>query len=181
MSVPQNTIAIVYDYDQTLCPNYMQDEVLFPAFRHRLGAVLEALPGAGEGRGLRQRTGLHEGDARLPRDGPADERASCASSAPTLNFYKGLPEMFDEFKNGLLAAGARHPRHQGRALHHLLRAEGADRRQRLAPLCEGDLRLRVRRGLRRVASPFRSASSATRRRRSSSSASTKACSTCRRT
>ena len=32
MAVPQNTIAIDYDYDQTLSPNYMQDEVLFPAF-----------------------------------------------------------------------------------------------------------------------------------------------------
>jgi hypothetical protein len=32
MAVPQNTIAIVYDYDQTLSPNYMQDEVLFPTF-----------------------------------------------------------------------------------------------------------------------------------------------------
>src|SRR5947207_14948485 len=32
MSAPQNTIAIVYDYDQTLSPNYMQDEVLFPVF-----------------------------------------------------------------------------------------------------------------------------------------------------
>ena len=32
MSAPQNTIAIVYDYDQTLSPNYMQDEVLFPKF-----------------------------------------------------------------------------------------------------------------------------------------------------
>ena len=32
MSSPQTTIAIVYDYDQTLSPVYMQDDVLFPAF-----------------------------------------------------------------------------------------------------------------------------------------------------
>jgi len=32
MFAPQNTIAIVYDYDQTLSPSYMQDEVVFPAF-----------------------------------------------------------------------------------------------------------------------------------------------------
>lgn len=32
MSTPQNTIAIVYDYDQTLSPSYMQDEVVFPTF-----------------------------------------------------------------------------------------------------------------------------------------------------
>ncbi len=32
MSAPQNVIGIVYDYDQTLSPTYMQDEVLFPAF-----------------------------------------------------------------------------------------------------------------------------------------------------
>jgi len=32
MTAPQNTIAIVYDYDQTLSPSYMQDETVFPGF-----------------------------------------------------------------------------------------------------------------------------------------------------
>jgi hypothetical protein len=35
MAVPQNTIAIVYDYDQTLSPNYMQERFCFL----RLGSI----------------------------------------------------------------------------------------------------------------------------------------------
>ncbi len=32
MAAPQNIIGLVYDYDQTLSPTYMQDGVLFPKF-----------------------------------------------------------------------------------------------------------------------------------------------------
>ncbi|MDP0491891.1 MAG: haloacid dehalogenase-like hydrolase [Verrucomicrobiota bacterium JB023] len=32
VAAPQNIIAMVYDYDQTLSPSYMQDDVLFPRF-----------------------------------------------------------------------------------------------------------------------------------------------------
>ncbi len=32
MAAPQNIIALVYDYDQTLAPRYMQDDVVFPEF-----------------------------------------------------------------------------------------------------------------------------------------------------
>src|SRR4029077_3043392 len=32
MSAPQTTIGLVYDFDQTLSPGYMTDEVLFPHF-----------------------------------------------------------------------------------------------------------------------------------------------------
>ena len=32
MSAAQTTIGLVYDYDQTLSPSYMTDEVLFPHY-----------------------------------------------------------------------------------------------------------------------------------------------------
>jgi hypothetical protein len=102
MSVPQITVAIVYDYDQTLSPNYMQDEVIFPTF------------------GIDARKFWSRCHALVKDDGYDNELAYMKTlldyldlDRPTnshlrdlgakLNFFPGLPEMFEEFKSGLLS------------------------------------------------------------------------------
>ncbi len=102
MATPQNTIAIVYDYDQTLSPSYMQDEVVFPAF------------GIDKDRFWRRcsemvRDGGYDGELAymkvlldtLGMDRPTNEELK--SLGGKLTFYKGLPEMFEQFAHGLLS------------------------------------------------------------------------------
>ena len=101
MSTPQNTIAIVYDYDQTLSPSYMQDDVVFPAFgidaKNFWKRCTELV-----------RDGEYDSELAymkvlldtLGMDRPTN--AELKSLGAKLNFYKGLPEMFDEFRDGLL-------------------------------------------------------------------------------
>jgi hypothetical protein len=103
MSTPQNTIAIVYDYDQTLSPSYMQDEVVFPAFGID-GAKFwrrctELVRENGYDNELAYMKVLLD---QLGMDRPTNEELK--EMGRKLNFYKGLPEMFDEFANGLLTA-----------------------------------------------------------------------------
>ena len=102
MSVPQSTIAIVYDYDQTLSPSYMTDEVVFPHFGI-----------SGEQFWKRSRALVDEQgfDAELAylktlldclnpdRPTNADLRALGAK----LKFYPGLPDMFTEVDSILRA------------------------------------------------------------------------------
>lgn len=102
MATPQNTIAIVYDYDQTLSPSYMQDEVVFPAFGinkdsfwRRCG---ELVAGEGYDNELAYMKVLLD---TLGMDRPTNDELR--SLGGKLNFYKGLPEMFEEFANGLLS------------------------------------------------------------------------------
>jgi len=102
MSTPQNTIAIIYDYDQTLSPTYMQDEALFPVFginpSHFWQRCGELVHGQGFDNELAYMKVLLD---CLEMDRPTN--AKLRELGARLNFYKGLPEMFEDFRSGLLS------------------------------------------------------------------------------
>lgn len=102
MATPQNTIAIIYDYDQTLSPTYMQDEALFPVFGINPASFWQR---CGE---LVAKQGFDSELAYmkvlldcLEMDRPTNARLT--ELGARLSFYKGLPEMFEEFRSGLLS------------------------------------------------------------------------------
>ncbi len=102
MSVPQNTIAIIYDYDQTLSPAYMQEEAIFPVFGINSHAFwkrcAELVKDEGYDNELAYMKVLLDS---LEMDRPTN--TELRSLGERLTFYKGLPEMFEEFKEGLLS------------------------------------------------------------------------------
>ncbi len=106
MSTPQNTIAIVYDYDQTLSPSYMQDEVVFPTFgidgKSFWRRCSEFVRDQGYDSELAYMKVLLD---TLGMDRPTNDELR--SLGAKLNFYKGLPEMFDDFRDDLLSAEQR--------------------------------------------------------------------------
>ena len=101
MAAPQNTIAIVYDYDQTLSPSYMQDEVVFPAFgidpKNFWRRCSELVRDNGYDGELAYMKVLLD---TLGMDRPTN--AELKALGKNLNFYKGLPQMFEEFGDSLL-------------------------------------------------------------------------------
>jgi len=120
VSTPQNTIAIVYDYDQTLSPSYMQDEVVFPAFGINKDGFWrrcsELVASEGYDNELAYMKVLLD---TLGMDRPTN--GELKSLGEKLNFYQGLPEMFDEFAHGLLTE--EHVAH-GIAVEHYIISSG---------------------------------------------------------
>jgi hypothetical protein len=103
MAAPQNTIAIVYDYDQTLSPTYMQEEAIFPHFgihaKNFWDRCAELVSGEGYDNELAYMKVMLD---TLAMDRPTN--AHLRDLGSKLNFYPGLPEMFTEFGHGLLNA-----------------------------------------------------------------------------
>lgn len=120
MSTPQNTIAIVYDYDQTLSPSYMQDEVVFPAFgidgKSFWRRCSEFVRDEGYDSELAYMKVLLD---TLGMDRPTNDELRRLGGQ--LNFYKGLPEMFDDFRDGLLSEDQRA---QGITVEHYIISSG---------------------------------------------------------
>jgi hypothetical protein len=120
MSSPQNTIAIVYDYDQTLSPNYMQDEVIFPTFgidpKKFWACCRELVKAQGFDNELAYMKALLD---YLDIDRPTNARLRELGAG--LRFFPGLPEMFDEFRTGLLTA--EHAAH-GISVEHYIISSG---------------------------------------------------------
>jgi hypothetical protein len=100
MSVPQTTIAVVYDYDQTLSPTYMQDETLFPAYGIDPASFWKKCQKLVRDDGWESELAyLKTLLDYLELDRPTNE--DLRRLGAKLRFYEGLPEMFTELESVL--------------------------------------------------------------------------------
>jgi hypothetical protein len=101
MSNTQSTIAIVCDYDQKLSPSYIQDQVVFPTFgiggKNFWRRCFEFVKEQGYDSELAYMQVLLD---TLGMNRPTNDELRRLGAQ--LNFYKGLPEMFDDFRDNLL-------------------------------------------------------------------------------
>ncbi|MFT4547641.1 MAG: hypothetical protein ACI9UA_001265 [Pseudoalteromonas tetraodonis] len=120
MAETQNVIGIVYDYDQTLSPEYMQDDVLFPSFGinpesfwQRCGQLVDE---EGYDNELAYMKALLD---YLAMDRPTNEELKKLGAG--LRFFPGLPEVFTELSERVLT-----PAHQaiGIKIEHYIVSSG---------------------------------------------------------
>ena len=101
MSEAQNIIGLVYDFDQTLSPGYMQDAVLFPAFGINGEAFWKRCGELVDEQGYDNELAYMKAMLDyLAMDRPSNEELERLGA--NLQFYKGLPEMFTETTESLL-------------------------------------------------------------------------------
>lgn len=100
MAAPQNIIGIVYDYDQTLSPTYMQDEVIFPRFGINPAEFWKRCRALVDEQGFESELAyLKAMIDYLEIDGPSN--ADLEELGKGLQFFPGLPGMFTELDSVL--------------------------------------------------------------------------------
>ncbi len=100
MSVPQTTIALVFDYDQTLSPIYMQNDVLFPAFGIASEQFWEKCNTLCHEQGWESELAYMKCLLDyLGMDQVTNERLT--QLGENLTFFPGVPECFDEMRAAL--------------------------------------------------------------------------------
>lgn len=111
MAVPQSTIALIFDYDQTLSPSYMQDDVLFPEFGidpaqfwKKCNELVKEQSWDGE---LAYMKCLLD---YLEIDGVTNERLQELGTG--LGYFPGVTSMFDELSGEVLR-----PEHEAAGVH----------------------------------------------------------------
>ncbi len=107
MASPQNTIAVVYDYDQTLSPIYMQDDVMFPEFGIDPPQFWARCEDLVEEQGYDHELAyLKVLLDYLQMDRPTTDDLKRLGAK--LHFYKGVPEVFQELDDNFLPEPHRH-------------------------------------------------------------------------
>lgn len=101
MAIAQNTIALVFDYDQTLSPSYMQDDVIFPefgisseSFWNKCNALVQEQGWDGELAYMQCLLDYLEMDQV--------SNARLAELGGNLSYFPGVPGMFDELRGKCL-------------------------------------------------------------------------------
>jgi hypothetical protein len=106
MAESQNIVGIVYDYDQTLSPEYMQDDVLFPAFGINPESFWqkcgELVDDEGYDNELAYMKVLLD---YLAMDRPTNDALKKLGAG--LKFFPGLPEVFTELGEDFLTPAHR--------------------------------------------------------------------------